>query len=132
MDVRLTIAGVICLLMAAGHTTIGVVWVLPKLTERDVPRTPFGPPSMTVSMIRVTWFVVTIFCLGVGTLLLLVAADPGGTRELLLRTLAATWATATVMGLSVAAPRLRSLRGFLRLPVPVLWVVVAVLCWQAA
>lgn len=132
MDVGLAIAGVICVLMAFGHTAIGVVWVLPKLREDDLPRTPFGPQSMTSSMIRVTWFVVTLFCLGVGTLLLLVAADAGDARTLLLRTLAATWTAATGMALALTVRRIRKVRGLMRLPVPVLWVVVAILCWQAS
>ena len=132
MNVELGIAGLICVILAVGHTTIGVVWVLPRLTEERLPRTPFGPPSMTVAMVRVTWFIVTIFVLALGGLLLMLAwdeaADP---KTLLLRWFAAMWLVATVMALWIGRRGLRN-RTFLRLPVPVLWLVVAVLCWKAS
>jgi hypothetical protein len=133
MDVGLITAGVLCVALGLGHTTVGLVWVLPSLTEERLPRTPFGPRSMTVSMIRVTWYIVTVFVLGLGGLLMTLgwvpAADP---KTVVLRWLAATWLAATAMATSVAARRMRGLRGLLRLPVPLVWVVVAVLCWQAS
>jgi hypothetical protein len=133
MDVALGIAGVICVAMAFGHNAIGVIWVLPGLTEERLPSTPFGRSSMTVAMIRVTWYIVTIFVLAIGTLLLALAwapdADP---KLLLLRWLAAMWLVATAMATWVAMRRTRTLRGLLRLPVPFLWVIVAVLCWTAS
>ncbi len=75
MDIGLAIAGAICLLMAVGHTMIGVRWILPGITEENLPKTPFGPHSMSVAMVRVTWFIVTIFVLGIGGLLLSLAWD---------------------------------------------------------
>ena len=133
MDVQLGIAGLLCLALAIGHTTVGVVWVLPSLTEERLPRTPFGPPSMSLSMVRVTWFVVTIFALGMGGLLLSMAvADHLDAKTLLLRWLAGMWLAATAMVFWVAPVRRDNLREFLRLPVPVLWVAVAVLCWTAS
>jgi hypothetical protein len=47
MNPGLAIAGLICLGLAFGHTTIGLAWVLPGLTVEHLPTTPFGPPSMT-------------------------------------------------------------------------------------
>jgi hypothetical protein len=133
MDVELTIAGVICLALALGHTTIGVVWVLPSLTDESLPSTPFGRPSMTVSMVRVTWYIVTVFAVATGTLLLALAwADAADAKTLVLRWFAAMWLVATAMAFSVVARRARTLRGLLRLPVPFLWIVVAVLCWRAS
>src|SRR6476469_9792207 len=64
MKVELAIAGWICVFLAAGHTMIGVRWVLPAITQEQMPATPFGPRSFTVGMIRITWFVVTVFALG--------------------------------------------------------------------
>jgi hypothetical protein len=133
MDVGLGIAGIICLAMAIGHQSIGVIWVLPSITEENVPGTPFGPRSMTISMLRVTWYIVTVFAACVGGLLLTLAivetADP---KIVVLRWLAAMWVAATAMATSVVVRRAGSLRGMLRLPVPFLWVIVAALCWSAA
>jgi hypothetical protein len=133
MNVGLGIAGLICVVMAFGHNTIGLVWVLPSLTEERVPSTPFGPPSMTVAMLRVTWYIVTVFLLALGGLLLMLAwgadVDP---KMLLLRWFAAMWFAATIMFGWVARRGLRNPRQLLRLPVPLLWVVVAVLCWLAS
>ena len=133
MDVGLTIAGSISLLLAIGHTTLGVVWVLPHLTEERVPTTPFGPASMSVAMIQVTWFIVTIFAVATGGLLINLAwdtaADP---KVLVLRWFAAMWLAATAMALVISWRGARSLRSLLRLPVPMLWVGVAVLCWTAS
>jgi hypothetical protein len=133
MDVGLAIAGVICVAMAIGHTTIGVVWVLPSLTKEVLPETPFGPPSMSVTMVRVTWYVVTIFVLVLGGLLMTLAWSPDAdSKTLLLRWFAAGWLAATATAAGVAGRRLTNLRALVRLPVPVLWVVVAVLLWRAS
>jgi hypothetical protein len=130
MDVGLAIAGLFSIALGIGHESLGLVWVLPGMTEERLPRTPFGPPSMTEAMIRVTWHIVTVFALASGGLLLTLAwapaADP---KTLLLRWFAAMWIAATAMAFYVARPRPRQL---VRMPVPLLWVVVAVLCWQAS
>ena len=84
MEVAVGIAGVMCVLLGLGHETIGVVWVLPALTEEQVPKTPFGSRSMTVSMVRVTWHIVTVFVVAVGTLLMTFASiDVADPRSLL-------------------------------------------------
>ena len=130
MDVGLAIAGVICVALALGHTTIGVVWVLPALSEEHLPRTPFGSPSLSLTMIRVTWFVVTVFVLALAGLFLSLAWNPDAdAKMLLLRWFAAMWVAATAMAAWIAPPRSRQI---LRLPVPLLWLVVAALCWQAS
>lgn len=130
MNVALATAGLLSLLLAAGHTTVGVVWVLPHLTEERVPKTPFGPRSLTVAMIRVTWFVVTIFALAMGGVLLTLASDGDVDAEVaLLRWFAAMWLAAAAMVLWVARGKLRNVARF---PVPLIWVVVAVLCWVAS
>jgi hypothetical protein len=130
MNVELGIAGLISVALGLGHETLGLVWVLPGLTEERVPGTRFGPPSMTVSMVRVTWHIVTIFAMAAGGLLMTLAwseaADP---RTLLLRWFAAMWIVAAAMAFWVARVRVRNL---LRLPVPLLWVVIAVLLWKAS
>ena len=133
MDVGLLIAGLISVALAFGHTTVGVVWVLPHLTEGGMPSTPFGPSSMSVAMVRVTWFIVTIFALASGGLLIHLALDTtADPKMLLLRWFAGMWLAATAMALWIAWSRTRRLRNLFRLPVPLLWVVIAVLCWKAS
>jgi len=129
MNAELTIAGLSCAALAVGHATAGR-WVLPGLTKERLPGTPFGPPSMTVGMVRFTWHIVTVVLLAFGTLLMTLAwaaaADP---KTLLLRWFAAFWLAATATAFWVARRRLRSL---LRLPVPFLFVLIAVMCWTAS
>jgi hypothetical protein len=130
MDVGLLVAGIICMAMGFGHETIGVVWVLPGISKEHLPKTPFGPPSMSLSMVRVTWHIVTIFVLALGGAFITLAADDGGDAQaILLRWFAGMWLAATAMALWVIR---RSIRSSLRLPVPVLWAIVALLCWGAA
>jgi hypothetical protein len=130
VNVGLGIAGLICVVMAIGHGSIGLIWVLPSLTEERLPSTPFGGSSLTLGMIRVTWHIVTVFVLAFGGLLLSLAWDGGADpKVVLLRWLAAMWLAAAVMAGWVTRRRwLQSLR----LPVPFLWVIVAVLCWRAS
>lgn len=129
MDVTLAAAGLFCILLAAGHTTVGVVWVLPGLDRDDLPQTPFGPRSLTMAMVRVTWFVVTLFVAGLGGLLLTLAWSDGDPKTLLLRWFAATWVAATLMSLRFAGGRGRQVWRF---PVPLVWLVVAGLLWAAS
>lgn len=132
MTVGLGIAGILCIALALGHLTVGVIWILPHLTKERLPRTPFGGGTMTESMIRVTWYIVTVFVLALGGLLISLAWSDADPEVLLLRWFAAMWFVATAMATVVAARRVRSVRGVLRLPVPLIWIVVAVLCWQAS
>jgi hypothetical protein len=130
MNVGLAIAGFLCVALALGHETVGQVWVLPTFSKERLSSTRLGPSSMTEGMLRVTWHVVTIFALALGGLLMTLAwdadADP---KTLLLRWVAAMWLAATAMAAWVTR---RHLRFSPLLPVPLLWVVVAVLCWEAS
>src|SRR5215218_5793035 len=76
MNVELAIAGLGCFLLAFGHTTIGLRWVLPNLTKGHLAGTPFGPPAMTLGMVRFTWHVVSILLVGFGGLLVALALAP--------------------------------------------------------
>jgi hypothetical protein len=129
MSVELTIAGLSCAVLAVGHWLAGRS-VLPGLKAARMPSSPFGPPSMTLGMVRFTWHIVTVVLVAFATLLITLAwagdADP---KTLLLRWLAVFWIVATATVVWVARRRPRSL---LRLPVAVLFVVIAVLCWTAS
>jgi hypothetical protein len=130
MKVELTIAGLGWFILAFGHTTIGLRWVLPNLTKGRLPSTPFGPPSMTLSMVRFTWHIVSVLLAGFGILFMTLAwapdADP---RTLVLRWFAALQLVATALACWQARRRPRSL---LRLPVPLVFVVIALMCWTAS
>jgi hypothetical protein len=130
MNVELAIAGLGCFVLAFGHTTIGLRWVLPSLTNGRLPSTPIGPPSMTLGMVRFTWQVVSVLLVGFGILLMALAwapdADP---KTLLLRWFAVFWLAATALACWNARRRPSSL---LQFPVPLVFVVIAVMCWTAA
>jgi hypothetical protein len=130
MNVELAVAGLGCLVLALGHATIGLRWVLPNLTREGLPGTPFGPPSTTRGMVRYTWHVVSVVLVGFGVLFAALAVAPGADpRILLLRWFAGFWLAATALACWEARRRPRSL---LRLPVPLVSAVIAVVCWAAA
>jgi 4-amino-4-deoxy-L-arabinose transferase-like glycosyltransferase len=112
MRVELVIAGVACLVLAVGHAAIG--------RRRELPG----------RMVRFTWDVVTLFGVAFGVLLLvLAAADDLDTRTLVLRWAAAVWVAATVRALWDVRRRPSSL---LRFPVPLVFLLVAAMCWAAS
>lgn len=130
MDVGLGIAGVASVALAVGHEVVGLAAVLQTVTEERVSPTVFGPASLTAAMIRVTWHLVGVFVLAAGGVLLtLGASDNRDGKAVVLRWLALMWLTAT--GVAVWEVR-RSPRNILRLPVPLVWPVIAVLCWKAS
>ena len=130
MNVELAIAALGWFVLAFGHTTIGLRWVLPNLTKERLPSTPFGPPSMTLSMLRFTWHVVSVLLVGFGILLMALAWAPGADpKTLVLRWFVAFLLAATALACWQARRRPRSL---LRLPVPLVFVVIAVMCWTAS
>jgi hypothetical protein len=130
MNVELAIAGLACFVLAFGHTAVGLRWVLPSLREARLPATPFGSSSMTRSMLRFTWHVVSLMLLGFGVLLMTLAfapdADP---KTLLLRWFAAVQVAATLLAAWDVRRRPSSI---LRLPVPFVFVVIAAMCWAAS
>jgi hypothetical protein len=130
MNLELVIAALGCFVLAFGHATLGLRWVLPNLTKERLPSTPVGPPSMTLGMVCFTWYVVSVLLVGFGILLMTLAwapdADP---KTLLLRWVAAVWLAATALACWNARRRPSSL---LRFPVPLVFVVIAVLCWTAS
>jgi hypothetical protein len=130
MKVELAIAGLCCFVFALGHTAIGLRWILPDLADRNLRGTPFGPPRLTLAMLRFTWHVVGIMLLGFGVLLTTLAWAPGADpKTLLLRWFAALWLAATALAVWDARRRLSSV---LRFPVPVVMLLIAVLSWAAS
>ncbi len=130
MTAELAIAGVGWFVLAAGHTLIGVRWVLPRLWDVDLPSTPFGGPSLTLNMLRFTWHIVTLNLLAFGVLFIMLALAPGAD----LKTLVLRWAAALMLvATALAAWQVRRRpSSLLRLPVPLVFVLIAVLCLVAS
>jgi hypothetical protein len=112
------------------HTTIGLRWILPNLTKESLPSTPLGSSWMTLDMVRLIWHMVSVLLVGFGILFVALAwapdADP---KTLLLRWFAARcgllrrWLAGMVAAVRAAS---------CGLPVPLAFVVIAVLCWTAS
>ena len=130
MDVGLGIAGVASVILAGGHETVGFIAVLPTLTEERLPGTVIGPPAMTVALLRVTWHLVGVFVSALGGVLLTLAvSDDADPKQVILRWLAGMWLAATALAFWSVRRRPRLV---LRLPVPLTWPVLALLCWRAS
>jgi hypothetical protein len=129
MNVALGIAGAASVALAVGHEAVGLVAVLRTIPEERLPATRFGPPSLTAAMLRVTWHLVGVFVLaGGGILLSLASGDERDPQVVVLRWLAAMWLAATAVAMWEVR---RAPKNLLRLPVPLVWPVIALLCWRA-
>ena len=85
---------------------------------------------MTLGMVRFTWHIVSVLLVGFGVLFMALAWAPGADpRILLLRWFAALWLAATALACWQARHRPSSL---LRLPVPLVFVVIGAMCWTAS
>lgn len=129
MNVELTIAGVLCSVLALGHGLVGR-WVLPKLMREAMPATPLGPRAATLGMLRFTWHAVTIVLIGFAVLLMIFAgaveADP---QTVVLRWLAALFLATTLTAFGVVRFQPRAL---LRPPIALVFPLVAAMCWIAS
>ena len=131
MDGLLTTAGVLCVTLAFGHATLGLVWVLPGLSQEALGTSPFGGRSLSAATIHASWHIVTVFALASGVVLLLFASGADPTTAVL-RVFAAMWLGIAAVAIWAGARRIQRVRDLLRLPVPILFVTVAVLCWVAS
>jgi hypothetical protein len=129
MTAELVIAGVCSLLLALGHTLIGMRWVLPNLSEARLPRTPFGPSSTTLGMVRFCWEIISVILPGFGVLFLILALTDADPKTLILRWGGVIWLAATAISLWNTRHRLRSV---VRFPAAFFMAVVAVMCWIAS
>jgi hypothetical protein len=124
MSAELGIAAGTCFFLAFGHTRVGLRWALPRLRDARLDGTAAS------RMLRFSWHVVTVQLVAFGCLLTTLAVDPhADARTAVLRWLAASWLFSTAL---VVWMNRRHLRGFLRLPVPVFFLLIAVMCWLAS
>lgn len=133
MELGVVVAGVLSIGLGFGHMAVGLRWILPGLSAADLPSTPFGPARSSLAMLHVTWHIVTVFALGLGTLLIAFGvtetADP---RTIALRVVGTTWIAATAMAFVISKPRVSEWRRIARMPVPLVWLLIGILCWAAA
>lgn len=130
MNAYLLSAGIVSLFMAVGHTTIGLIWVLPRLSRDSLPRSPFGGGDMTSTFITVSWHVVGLTLLAVAAALLLMSRGhlaPDG--AIVVRAIGSLFATTTALVLWLAR---RRPAGLLRAPMWLLFVAVSALCLLGA
>src|SRR5947209_19475133 len=98
----LAAAGALCVVLAVGHTVLGHVWVLHRLSSETLPPTPLGGARATAIALAVTWDVVTIVVLALGVLLIgLAERHSSAERSLVAHTVAAAFVamSATAIGL---------------------------------
>jgi hypothetical protein len=130
MNAYLFSAGIVSLFMAGGHTAIGVLWVLPRLSEESLPRSPFGGGAMTLAFLEVTWHAVALMLVALGIILLTLARGHlGDDGAISARAIGALFATATAMVLWRARRRPVDL---FRAPMWLLFVAMSVLCLLGA
>ncbi len=133
MDVGLAIAGALCVLLGIGHATLGLVWVLPGVDNEHLGVSPFGGRNLSSATIHASWHIVTVFAVSSGVVLSWLGWDPDGDpKTVVLRVFAGMWLMIAIVGSWAGLRRVRRLKDLLRLPVPVLFVVVAALCWSAS
>lgn len=130
MNAPLLVAGVLALVGAAVHGLGGELLVVRRLSSRNLPPSPFGGPSMTKTMIGVTWHMTTIAFASVGILEIYAAvvAD-GASRGVEL--LAAATLTAFA-ALAIGAGFRPGPTALLRHPGPVVLATTAGLAWWGA
>ena len=130
MNGYLLIAGIVCLLMAAGHTTIGLRWVLPELPVASLPRSPFGGGATTAAFLTFTWHVVGLMLLSFAVILSVLAHDSlGDAGTVSVRGIGLLFTVATLMVLWRTRSRPVNL---VKAPMWILFVAVASLCWVGA
>jgi hypothetical protein len=128
MNIALSIAGSICLLLAIGHAAVGRR-ILPALRRDVMPSTFFGGRGTSLGMVRFTWRIVTVMLVAFATLLMVHAWWPIDNPQVLtLRWIAGFWLAATI---TVVWEGRRGLRDLMRLPMPYLFAATALLTWLA-
>jgi hypothetical protein len=129
----LIVAGSLAILGAAVHGVAGELLVVGRLSPGALPRTRFGGPRATRSMIHVTWHMTTVAYLTVGFALLLSGAVLDGESARAIGLLAAGSSTGlAAVAVGLGAARTRSPRSLLRHPGPGALTVTAALAWWGA
>ena len=134
MNGPFAVAGALALLAAAIHGGAGERLVVAKLQRDQLAPTPFGGPTMTKLMIRVTWHIVTLAFLVPGAAM--AACSTAGARGACTgvgRLSAISFASFAVLALALAAATSRRVdRLLMKHPAPLIFVAIAVLAWMGS
>jgi len=128
MNVPFAVAGALALTGAAVHGLAGEKLVVTKLRNETLPSSPFGGPSATKLMIRVTWHITTIAFVVMGAAL--TACAPGASSEAcrgMGRVSGLAYSGFVALTIGLTAPQ--GPRALLRHPAPLLFGMVAALAW---
>jgi hypothetical protein len=129
MSVTVTAAGIVTLLLGAGHTLVGRVWIIEQL-PRDLKPTPFGDGTLTRNAVTFTFHVVSLMLAMIGTLLLVIGqGDADNSRRAVLLAVGALFASTTLLEVWVTRRRPSDL---LRAPIWIGFVAIVALCWLNA
>jgi hypothetical protein len=132
MNAPLIVAGSLAILGASVHGVGGEVLVR-KLSRAVLPRSRFGGPKATLTMIHVTWHMTTIAFLTVGCALLLSGSVFDGDTARALSLLAAGASTGfAALAVGLGATLGASPRSMLRHPGPAVLTATAALAWWGA
>lgn len=113
MNVPLLLAGLLALAAASIHGIGGELLVVRKLSPDTLPRTRFGGPQMTKSMIQVSWHIASFAFLVAGVSMVLAATaldDDAAQAVSVVDACAFTAFGAVALGLALARNGLRALR----------------------
>ena len=132
MNLPFAVGGALALVGAFIHGIAGEAVVVTKLRTEVLSPSPFGGPTMTKLMIRVTWHITTLAFAVIGAAL--AACAPAGSSQAcegVGRMAAISYASfaALTFGLAMSQGPRASLRTVRRHPAPLVFVLVAVLAW---
>jgi hypothetical protein len=133
MNVPFAVAGALALTAAAIHGGAGETLVVKRLRRDTLEPTPFGGPTMTLLMIRVTWHIVTLVFIVSGGALAVCMPASSATQACAAagRISAVSFASYFVLaaGLAIAAQGRRVGHALAKHPGPIVFMIVAALSW---
>jgi hypothetical protein len=133
MSAPLFVAGILGVLAAAVHGAGGELLVVRKLAVDALPSSRFGGPRMTKAMIHVTWHVTTFAFLASGAAMLVAATALDGDVRLAVGILGAVAFTGFgLIAMGIGGAYMRSPRGLLTHPGPLILSSTATLAWWGA
>lgn len=133
MNTPLFIAGCLGILAAAVHGAGGEILVVRKLNLDLLPSSRFGGPRMTKAMIHVTWHVTTFAFLTCGTAMIVAAAALEDDAQRAVGIVGAVaFSGFGALACGIGGAYMRSPRGLLSHPGPLVLSATAVLAWWGA
>jgi hypothetical protein len=133
VNAPLIVAGSLALLGAAIHGVAGELLVVRKLSTATLAPSRFGGPTMTKTMIHVTWHMTTIAFFSVGAALLVAGIALHGDTARGIAIVAAGASTGfAALAIGMGGAYRQFPRGLLRHPGPIVLTATAALAWLGA